>query len=214
MPGVDLWHILGYSTPGAFRQAVYRGVVPIPLIDLPKRRGKFALRRDVAHWLSSLSERTPTDPQRKRRPSAGDAVPPPSTHGDVELTSLGLGAFGSAIRTLRKLRGRSQKEVALTAGFDPSVLAGIERGRRPPPRMRQVARLLLALNANPDQRRQLRLAWELSRLARALGDRDPIFRDTIVQLACWVASMPSASRAMLHEIVEGLSASPSEGVDQ
>lgn len=43
---------LGYCSKEAFRQALSRGTVPIPVFSLEKRRGKFALARDVAHWLA------------------------------------------------------------------------------------------------------------------------------------------------------------------
>lgn len=50
--GQALWTSLGYPTADAFRQAFTRGVVPIPVFQLPRRRGKFALARDIAHWLA------------------------------------------------------------------------------------------------------------------------------------------------------------------
>ncbi len=42
---------LGYSSMGAFRQALSRGRLPIPVFSMPQRRGKFALVKDVAAWL-------------------------------------------------------------------------------------------------------------------------------------------------------------------
>lgn len=50
--GNSLWKILGYPSMGAFRQAVFRNAVGIPLFTLPKRRGKFALVKDIAEWLA------------------------------------------------------------------------------------------------------------------------------------------------------------------
>jgi hypothetical protein len=35
--------------------AVHRRAVPVRVFDLPHRRGKFALRREVDAWLESLS---------------------------------------------------------------------------------------------------------------------------------------------------------------
>ena len=43
---------LGYRSTAAYRQAVTRDTVPVPLFQIPKRRGRFALARDVAIWLS------------------------------------------------------------------------------------------------------------------------------------------------------------------
>lgn len=52
LTGDALRKALGYSSMDAFRQAVTRGTVPIPVFPLDKRRGKFALAKDVASWLA------------------------------------------------------------------------------------------------------------------------------------------------------------------
>lgn len=43
---------LGYPTMEAFRQALSRKTVPIPVFSIALRRGKFALVQDLAHWLA------------------------------------------------------------------------------------------------------------------------------------------------------------------
>lgn len=48
----DLCAALGYPSREAFRQALARGQVPVPVFALPKRRGKFALVKDIATWLA------------------------------------------------------------------------------------------------------------------------------------------------------------------
>ena len=50
----DLCRALGYASMDAFRQALVRRSVPVPVITLPNRRGKFALSRDVAAWLAGV----------------------------------------------------------------------------------------------------------------------------------------------------------------
>ncbi len=55
LSGAELWRALGYRSDSAFRIAVHRQSVPVRVFDLPHRRGKFALRRDVDAWLESLS---------------------------------------------------------------------------------------------------------------------------------------------------------------
>ncbi len=50
--GHALCAALGFSSMGAFRQALARGRVPIPVFSLPLRRGKFALAKDVASWIA------------------------------------------------------------------------------------------------------------------------------------------------------------------
>tara|TARA_R110001599_G_scaffold343217_4_gene565655 strand:- start:80 stop:337 length:258 start_codon:yes stop_codon:yes gene_type:complete len=47
---------LGYPSRQAFRKAVERKAVPVPIFEIPRRRGKYALARDVARWLASLRE--------------------------------------------------------------------------------------------------------------------------------------------------------------
>lgn len=71
--------------------------------------------------------------------------------------------FGECLIRLRELRGLSQKFVALSAGMDCSYLSGVERGRRPPPRERQVERLAQALSATREETEGLYLALALSR---------------------------------------------------
>jgi hypothetical protein len=48
---------LGYTSKEAFRQALSRKTVPIPVFALANRRGKFALVKDVATWLAIQRER-------------------------------------------------------------------------------------------------------------------------------------------------------------
>lgn len=42
---------LGYLSMAAFRQALVRGTVPVPVFTPSHRRGKYALVKDVAEWL-------------------------------------------------------------------------------------------------------------------------------------------------------------------
>jgi hypothetical protein len=50
----DLRQALGYVSTDAFRQALSRDQVPVPVFPVPYRRGKYALSKDVAHWLARL----------------------------------------------------------------------------------------------------------------------------------------------------------------
>lgn len=52
LTGEDLQKVLGYRTRDAYRQAVARKVVPVPLFEMAQRRGKFALAKDVACYLA------------------------------------------------------------------------------------------------------------------------------------------------------------------
>lgn len=50
---------LGYPSMDAFRQALVRKTVPVPVFTLEKRRGKFALVKDVAQWLAHQRNASP-----------------------------------------------------------------------------------------------------------------------------------------------------------
>lgn len=53
--GKNLYKVLGYVSPGAFRQAVYKQTVPVEVFAIENRRGKFALTQDVANWIAKNS---------------------------------------------------------------------------------------------------------------------------------------------------------------
>jgi hypothetical protein len=57
---------LGYRSAEAYRKAVARDTVPVPLFQIPNRRGRFALARDVAIWLSQ--QRHPAEVSDSARP--------------------------------------------------------------------------------------------------------------------------------------------------
>ncbi len=48
---------LGYPSKEAFRQSVARKTTPIPVFSIERRRGKFALTKDVAAWIAEQRER-------------------------------------------------------------------------------------------------------------------------------------------------------------
>ena len=52
--GTDLLQILGFPSSEAFRQALSRGSIPVPIFAIPHRRGKFALAQDLAVWFTRL----------------------------------------------------------------------------------------------------------------------------------------------------------------
>ncbi len=47
---------LGYPSMMAFRKAVERNTVPVAVFTIPRRRGQYALSRDVALWLAEQRE--------------------------------------------------------------------------------------------------------------------------------------------------------------
>lgn len=48
----DLWRELGFRSPNAFRQALARGTLDVPVFEVQNRRGRFALAKDVAVWIA------------------------------------------------------------------------------------------------------------------------------------------------------------------
>ncbi|OIQ75753.1 hypothetical protein GALL_425750 [mine drainage metagenome] len=52
--GDTLIKLLGYRSGESFRQAQYRGTVPIDVFSIPNRKGKFAFTNDLVRWLINL----------------------------------------------------------------------------------------------------------------------------------------------------------------
>ena len=52
---------LGYKSTDAFRQALSRKTVPVPVFSVENRRGKYALVKDVASWLAQQRNAALTD---------------------------------------------------------------------------------------------------------------------------------------------------------
>jgi len=52
----DLRQALGYNSLDAFRQALSRDSLPVPVFAIPNRRGKYALAKDIAHWLAGMRD--------------------------------------------------------------------------------------------------------------------------------------------------------------
>lgn len=53
MFGKQLIQALGYGSADAFRQAVSRKTIPVTVFPIEKRKGKFALTKDIAYWLAT-----------------------------------------------------------------------------------------------------------------------------------------------------------------
>lgn len=52
LSGESLKNALGFSSMFALKQAITRNKIPVPLFKLENRRGRFALTKDVAAYLS------------------------------------------------------------------------------------------------------------------------------------------------------------------
>jgi transcriptional regulator with XRE-family HTH domain len=103
--------------------------------------------------------------------------------GKLMSKSIRSGSFGSRLLELREIRNLSQKAVSILAGMDQSYVAGLEAGRRPPPREKQLARLIYALQATKTEERELREAHVFSRLVDAVEEINPERGQALVALA-------------------------------
>lgn len=59
----DLWRELGFRSPNAFRQALARGTLDVPVFAVQNRRGRFALAKDVAAWVAQQRMSAPGESQ-------------------------------------------------------------------------------------------------------------------------------------------------------
>ncbi len=59
----ELQLVMGYRSLDAFRQAVSRNVVPVPIFPIENRRGKFALTMEVARWLAKQRRNAVLNPE-------------------------------------------------------------------------------------------------------------------------------------------------------
>jgi hypothetical protein len=54
MTPAELTKVFRYPSARAFRRAIQNGAFPVPVVQVPGRRGRFALTRDVVSWLEDL----------------------------------------------------------------------------------------------------------------------------------------------------------------
>ncbi|WP_247749621.1 hypothetical protein [Pseudoalteromonas viridis] len=59
LSGENLRTVLGYSSLDAFRQAMHRKTVPVPLYTMENRRGRYAYVKDVADYLATMRHKQP-----------------------------------------------------------------------------------------------------------------------------------------------------------
>lgn len=54
LTGEELKSALGFKSLDALRQAIARKTMPVPLFTMENRRGKYALVKDIAHYLATM----------------------------------------------------------------------------------------------------------------------------------------------------------------
>ncbi|WP_432258359.1 helix-turn-helix domain-containing protein [Cupriavidus sp. TMH.W2] len=79
-------------------------------------------------------------------------------------TILPSSSFSEMLHVLRRRSGLKQKDVAIAAGLDQSYFASFENGRRAPPSLEALHKILDAIEAGPEDRATLLHAafWERS----------------------------------------------------
>lgn len=112
--------------------------------------------------------------------------------------------FPQCLVRLRELRGKTQKILAIDAGMDQSYLAGLESGRRPPPRDRQIQRLLVALAATEEDAIQLFTAKAVTKLNSLLSKSAPEETMPLASLLASVAGMSIRDVITLRQIADVL----------
>jgi len=70
--------------------------------------------------------------------------------------------FAAKIRSLRRARGLSQKEMAAALGVSPAYLSALEHGRRSPPNWAMVQKIIGYFNVIWDEADELQRLAELS----------------------------------------------------
>jgi transcriptional regulator with XRE-family HTH domain len=82
----------------------------------------------------------------------------------MEIQPNKTGGFGGCLLGLRRSRNLSQKALSILAEMDQSYLAGLEAGRRAPPREKQFSRLISALETSESEEQELRAALAVSKM--------------------------------------------------
>jgi hypothetical protein len=53
----QLQRALNYRSVAAIKQSILRGTMPVKVFELPNRRGRFALAKDVSHFLAEQAHK-------------------------------------------------------------------------------------------------------------------------------------------------------------
>ena len=129
---------------------------------------------------------------------------PKISHRKMEINSEDL-IFGECLARIRKGRGYSQKSVALDADLDASYLAGLEHGRRPPPRHEVLNRIVVALVANQEEQRQLKEAIALTKIMKiAVAELGPGFAQSLKKLTQALRLCTPDEKRALEVIADGI----------
>jgi transcriptional regulator with XRE-family HTH domain len=104
---------------------------------------------------------------------------------------MSTNSFGAVLVEIRRRKNLRQKQVAAGAGLDPSYIAGLERGRRLPPRREQLARIIDALGATAHERDWLLATAAADRLSHAIAQHRQHIdgAEVLARIARWLPDM-------------------------
>ena len=112
--------------------------------------------------------------------------------------------FGACLLKIRMDHELSQKAVAIIAGMDQSYLAGMEAGRRSPPREKQLLRLIEAIQATPEEEKELRESHAFARLVGIVDEIDPERGRALAALAFRFLSLSSEEIKIVESLASML----------
>lgn len=111
--------------------------------------------------------------------------------------------FGECLRKLRRKKKLSQKAISILAAMDQSYVAGVEAGRRPLPRERQLIRFLDALRATKEEELALRESLSLSKIEDAAREIGPN-GNALVALATKLKNLDEKEMRIIEDMVSAL----------
>jgi transcriptional regulator with XRE-family HTH domain len=117
-------------------------------------------------------------------------------------------SFAEVLSSIRKDRGLSQKALAIAASMDQSYVSGLETGRRPAPKARQIARLASALNATSAEQALLHEAGSAAKLARVADAQDRPRRQLLARLIVTARLLSDADIMTVDRMARGMLLTP------
>ena len=113
-------------------------------------------------------------------------------------------SFAEILSSMRKDRGLSQKALAIAVSMDPSYVSGLESGRRPAPKARQIARLAHALNATSAEQALLHEAGSAAKLVRVADAQDEPRRQVLARIIVTARLLSDADIMVVDRIAKGM----------
>lgn len=114
--------------------------------------------------------------------------------------------FADRIRSLRRARGISQKDMAAALGVSPAYLSALEHGRRSPPNWAMVQKIIGYFNVIWDEADELQRLAALSHPRVVVDTAGLPEKATAVAnlLARNIASLSEEESAQLYTVLEGI----------